>query len=1232
MPKITKEKKQPRRGRSRTDFDAVSIKVASPEKILEWSHGEVTKPETINYRTQRSERHGLFDEKIFGPEKDFECYCGKYKGIRYKGIVCEKCGVEITRAIVRRERMGHIELATPVSHIWFLRSMPSRLSLLLDTSTSDLEKVIYFAGYIITEVSEKERQQILKSVDSEYKTKVGTLNDKKSKDMLKEMLVNTKQEINNIVVGRVIDEVEYHAFSMKYGGLFEARIGGEAIYDICKNLDIEKLEKELEEALEKAGSIESKKINKRLSMIRAMIKTNIRPEWMFLTRIPVIPPAIRPMVPLDGGRYATSDINDLYRRVINRNNRLKKLQDIHAPDVILRNEKRILQEAVDALIDNTIRHGSGSALSQSQRRPLKSLADNLKGKRGLFRSNLLGKRVDYSGRSVIVVGPELKLHQCGLPKHMALELFKPFVISELIDKEYAFNIRGASKLIEEGVPEVWAILEEVIKDKYVLLNRAPTLHRLGIQAFQPVLIEGNAVQVHPLVCPAFNADFDGDQMAVHVPLSEEAQAEAREIMASDKNILKPGDGNPVVSAKMLDIVLGCYWMTKAVSGKKGEGKYFPSPNAAIQAFDFGDIDFRASIKVLATETDRYKQFEGGVFETTVGRLLFNATLPKDVPFINDTIDRKAMAKIVDMLIDNYGVENIPKIIDKIKKFGFQYATYSGITWGMDDIRIPEGKKDIIEKAQKEADQVFEQYNTGLLSHDERIRKNIQIWHKAKNDIEELIPDTLDPNGSVHDMTYSGARGSIGNLTQMAGMKGLIATTSGDTIEFPIVSCSKEGLKPLEYFITTHGSRKGLTDTALQTAKAGYLTRRLFDVAQDVVVTEEDCKTKTGVKISRTTASGIDIPISKSGKGRTLIEDVVNEKGDVLFKKGHLLTHKDAVSIEEAGVKTIVVRSPVTCRTLRGVCQKCYGLDLGRNQLVDKGETVGTIAAQAIGEPGTQLTMRTFHAGGTASVGGDITQGLPRVEEIFESRKPRNPAAVAKASGTVSNIEETKKEKIITVISNLEDKKKSKSAEVEYSVSINRTVLVKVGDEVEKGDILTDGSANLSELFKRGGQEKTQNYIIREISKTYELQGATVDRKHIELIIRQMFSRGRVKKAGDTKFTKGEVVEMFEAEQENIRVKEEGGEQARVEPTIMGITEVSLSRKSWLSAASFQHTTRVLISAAIRGKEDELKGLKENVIIGRLIPAGTAFEGSKKNEMMKELQERIREEQEEITEE
>src|ERR1035437_1270537 len=1195
-------------------FDSISMKLASPERIKEWSSGEVTKPETINYRTQRSERSGLFDEKIFGPDKDYECYCGKYRGIRYKGIVCEKCGVEITRSIVRRERMGHIELATPVSHIWFLKSMPSRLSLIMGIPSADLEKVIYFAGYIITSVAETEKTRILKDLDSEYKAKIKNLQDEKSKEALKEMMTNAKRDIESIIVGKVLDEVLYHAYSMKYSTLFEAGIGAEAIYNILKNVDLQKLLVKLNEGTEKVSALEAPKLNKRISLVQQMIKSGVRPEWMFLTRIPVIPPALRPMVPLDGGRYATSDVNDLYRRVINRNNRLKKLKDIFAPDVILRNEKRILQEAVDALIDNSIRHGgaAGAQGNQLQRRPLKSLSDNLKGKRGLFRQNLLGKRVDYSGRSVIVVGPELLLHQCGLPKHMALELFKPFVISELLKKELAYNIRGASRLIEDGIPEVWAILEEVIKDKYVLLNRAPTLHRLGVQAFRPVLIEGNAIQVHPLVCTAFNADFDGDQMAVHVPLSEEAQMEAKEIMASNKNILKPGNGNVVISIDKLDIILGCFWVTKLVGDEKGAGKFYSSPNSAITAFDFGDVQLRAPIKVLGTDTAKYKQFEGKIFETTVGRLFFNSVLPSDYPFINDIIERKRMGSLVDDLIERYGVENVPPILDKIKAFGFKYTTYSGTTWGIDDVQIPEGKGAIIKKAKAKADEVAEQFNIGLLSNEERLRKHIEIWHEAKGEVEKLVPETLDSNSSVFDMLRSGARGSPAQLTQMAGMKGLITNTAGETIEFPILSCSKEGLTPLEYFITTHGSRKGLTDTALNTAKAGYLTRRLFDVAQDAIVTEEDCGTKDFVVISKINAVGLETSLAKNINGRFLAADVVTADGEVLFKKGQLLSKKDSQLVESKGVANVSVRSPLTCKTLQGVCVKCYGQDLGKHKVIDVGEAVGTVAAQAIGEPGTQLTMRTFHAGGTASVGGDITSGLPRVEEVFENRTPKNPAVISHADGTITDIIKEGVDKKLIILPDEKSKIKDK---IEYLVNGARTVLVKKGDSVKKGELLTDGSADIDELFKYAGREVAQNYIIREISKPYELQGEAVSRKHIEVIVKHMFSRSKVKDAGESEFVRGDIIDATELANNIADAKENGKEAVTVEPSLMGITEVSLSRKSFLSAASFQHTTRILIASAIRGVNDKLVGLKENVIVGRLMPAGTGFKGSDKFKMI-----------------
>ncbi|MES2213720.1 MAG: DNA-directed RNA polymerase subunit beta' [Patescibacteria group bacterium] len=1203
---------------SSNDFETISLKLASPQRIQEWSFGEVTKPETINYRTQRSEKNGLFDEKIFGPDKDYECYCGKYRGIRYKGIVCEKCGVEITRSIVRRERMGHIELATPVSHIWFLKSMPSRISLVLGIPTGDIEKVVYFAGYIVTKVSEEDRTRYLKDLDSEYKAKVKSLQDEKTKEAVKEMLLTAKREIESIQEGKVLDEVEYHNFSMKYGTMFEAGIGAEAIYNIFKKIDLKLLLAQLNTELEKSSAVEAVKVNKRISTISAMLISEIRPEWMFLTHIPVLPPALRPMVPLDGGRYATSDVNDLYRRVINRNNRLKKLKEIHAPDVILRNEKRILQEAVDALIDNSIRHGSASgAVNQSQRRPLKSIADNLKGKRGIFRQNLLGKRVDYSGRSVIVVGPDLKLSQCGLPKHMALELFKPFVISQLLQKEFAYNIRGASKLIEDGIPEVWAILEDVIRDRYVLLNRAPTLHRLGIQAFQPILIEGNAIQLHPLVCSAFNADFDGDQMAVHVPLSDEAQLEAKEIMASDKNILKPGSGDPTVSLKMLDIVLGCYWMTKEITGEKGEGKMFSSPNSAITAYDFGAISFRSKIKVMPTPSEKYAHFNGNMFETTVGRLLFNSVLPKDYPFINGEIDRKKISAMVDDLIEKYGVEGVPKIIDKIKAFGFNYATHSGVTWGIDDILIPEGKKGIVEKAKGKADLILEHFNNGLISKEERLRQVVEVWHGAKAEVEKLMPGTLPKNGSVADMVLSGARGSMGNITIMAGMKGLISSTTGETIEFPILSNSKEGLTPLEYFITTHGSRKGMTDIALNTAKAGYLTRKLFVVAQDTIITEEDCGTKEGTTIDKHATAGIEVSIAKHIRGRFLAQDVVKKDGTVLFKKDHVVTKKDAQFIESEGVETVVVRSPLTCKTYNGICVKCYGVDLGKNKIVELGEAVGTVAGQAIGEPGTQLSMNTKHAAGTASVGGDIIQGLPRVEELFEKRKPKNPAVVCSVSGTVTDIRITNKEKVIVVTPSLEDRSKTKD-QIEYSISLNRTIFVKIGDEVKKGDIITDGSADVDELFKYAGKDKTIDYIIREVNRPYELQGETVSRKHIETIVRQMFSRKRVREPGDTVFSVGDVVESAFIAEENMRVKALGLTEAKAEGVVMGITDVSLSRKSFLAAASFQHTTRMLISSSIRGNNDELAGLMENVILGRLIPAGTGFKGSRKAGMIAEM--------------
>ena len=1186
-----------------TDFDHITLKLASPEQIKEWSYGEVTKPETINYRTGRSERGGLFDEKIFGPEKDYECYCGKYRRIRYKDIICEKCGVEVTRSIVRRERMGHIELSTPVSHIWFLRGVPSRMSILLNIPVSDLEKVIYFAGYIITKVHEEEKTSLLEGLDKEYKMKLKNSADDDTKEKLKNLLSVTKKEVAEIYEGKVLNELSFHHYSLKYGTCFEANIGAEAIFSIFKNLDLNKLKKHTEVMIEKASVIEKEKLQKRLSLIRAMTYANIRPEWMFLTVIPVIPPVLRPMVALDGGRHATSDLNDLYRRVINRNNRLKKLKEINAPDVILRNEKRIIQEAVDALIDNSIaKQNDSTAMSQSQKRPLKSLSDNLKSKQGLFRQNLLGKRVDYSGRSVIVVGPQLKLNQCGLPKHMALELFRPFVISKILQAELAFNIRGANKLIEERTSEVWAMLEEVIQGKYVLLNRAPTLHRLGIQAFNPILIEGNAIQVHPLVCQAFNADFDGDQMAVYVPLLEEAQEEARELMAANKNLLKPQNGDPIVHPRM-DMVLGAYWMTKNVDGDIGEGKHFSNPNTAITAYEYGVVSLRAKINVLATETAKYKKFDGGLLQTSVGKLLFNSILPNDFSYVNDEMTQDRLSALVDELIVHYGIDATPPILDKIKAFGFKYSTVSGTTWGLDNVSVSPEKPRIIAEGKKLEAQIISQWNEGLLSEEEKYQKIIEIWTRTKKEMEKVLPTTIDKNGSTYDLFTSKARGTMSSLSQMTGMIGLIQNNQGKTLEFPIIPCYHEGLSPIEYFVITHGARKGASDTALNTAKAGYLTRRLVDVSQDVVITEEDCGTKEGKMVSKENISGIEIPLSKNIRGRVLAGDLKDADGKVVYKRGFLVTKEEAYAIEGAGFTEVFVRSPLTCKTVHGLCQACYGLDLGRNRLVNKGEAVGIIAAQAIGEPGTQLTLRTFHAGGVA--GTDITTGLPRVEEIFERRIPKNPAIVSQTDGEVFSITDKEgKEKIIKVLS--DTKVDGKSNEIEYIAPFRRTPIVKVGDRVVKGELLTDGSADIAEIFKHGSKDMVEEYIIREINKVYELQSASISRKHTEIIVRQMFSRRKIKDAGETNFSNGDIVENTAFIEENMRVVKLGLKEAKAEIVVLGITEVSLRTKSWLSAASFQNTNRVLIENAIKGGVDALRGLKENVIIGRLIPAGSGF--------------------------
>jgi len=1179
------------------DVDSISLNLASPEKILSWSQGEVTKPETINYRTQRAERNGLFCEKIFGPEKDWECYCGKYRRVRYKGIVCEKCGVEVTRSIVRRERMGHISLAVPVSHVWFLKGVPSYVSILLETPASQVEKVMYFAGYIITKVNESAKEDTYKNLEIEYKAKLKTVKTVAEKDALKKAYTSAKSKLDGIILHKIIDQTTYHLLSIKFGDVFEVSIGAEAIYNIFKSMDLEKEIASLEERLIKSSAQERTNVTKKLNILQSLYKNGSRPEYMFLTVIPVIPPALRPMVPLDGGRHATSDLNDLYRRVINRNNRLKKLAEIHAPEVICRNEKRILQEAVDSLIDNSsAKTGGKAAFSQSQRRPLKSLAGMLKGKQGRFRQNLLGKRVDYSGRSVIVVGPELHMHQCGLPKHMALEIFKPFVIAELLERELAYNIRGANRLIDEKIVEVWAILEEVIKGKHVLLNRAPTLHRLGIQAFQPILIEGNAIQVHPLVCAAFNADFDGDQMAVHLPLSEEAQKESAEIMASVKNLLLPGSGDPIVNPSQ-DIVLGCYWMTTEKAGAKGEGKAFSSPNDAITAHDFEEVDLRAKIKVLPTSKEKYKIFDGKVFETTVGRLLFNSILPSDLAYINKSFGKKDLGKLVLLMITRYGVDATPDVLDKIKKLGFEYSTKSGISWGMNDLVIPKEKPEIIAEARKADKNIQEQFDRGLLTERERYNKVIEIWQKAKDEVEAKVPSALDPEGTVYTMVNSKARSSWSVVAQMAGMKGLMVNPSGKIIDFPVIPSYKEGLSVLEYFITTHGARKGSADTSLKTAQAGYLTRRLVDVAQEIIVREEDCGEKDGIVVTKHQADICGKDFNDRLTGRTLSEDIAG------FKKGTLLTAEEAKQITDSGAEDVKIFSPITCLSKRGVCQKCYGYDLGFNLPVKLGEAVGVVAAQAIGEPGTQLTMRTFHGGGI-SAGGDITMGLPRVTQIFELITPPSSAVIAEADGTVAEIREEEGLKLVTVLSDKGSEKEKES--IEYKVSLRRFITVKVGDNIKKGQSLTDGSYDIKNYYKIAGIEAAQEYILNEINKVYSLQGATINEKHIEVIIRQMFSRVKVTNAGSTKFTKDDVVADFILNIENEKVKAEGGELAKSTRMVMSVKNVALTSPSFLSAASFQNTVKVLVKSVIKGAKDDLLGLKENVIIGRMIPAGTGF--------------------------
>jgi len=1212
------------------DFEAVKLKIASPEVILDWSCGEVLKPETINYRTQRPEKDGLFCEKVFGPTKDWECYCGKYKRIRYKGIICDKCGVEVTKSIVRRDRMGHIKLAVPVSHIWFLKGIPSSIGLVFGMSIQELERVIYFASYLITEVNEEERNAVSDRIEAEYKSKIKTGKNKLTVpeiNDIKEARDKAKEELRSIKKHKVISEIEYRNLSLKYSSVFKANIGAEAVRDALANTDLNKLAKKLEKDVVEfpSSSMQGKKMMKRLRLIQGFVKANIKPQWMCLTVIPVIPPDLRPMVQLDGGRFATSDLNDLYRRVINRNNRLKKLIELGAPEVISRNEKRMLQEAVDALIDNSARRGQATMAATGKRRQLRSLADMLKGKQGRFRQNLLGKRVDYSARSVIVVGPRLNLSQCGLPKKMALELFKPFVMKELIARDHAYNVRSANKLIDQGITEVWDILEEVIQNKLVLLNRAPTLHRLGIQAFYPVLIEGKAIQIHPMVCKAFNADFDGDQMAVHLPLTQEAQKEAREIMLSSINLLKPATGEPIVIPSQ-DIVLGCYYMTKIVDGTLGEGKMFSSSDEAIVSYELGIIGLKAKIKL---KNDFWKSDYGksknnsdskeAFIETSVGRIIFNQLLPKELMFVNEVMDSSALKLLIANCLERLGEKETVSLIDKIKETGFTYATESGLSWGMDDVKVPKFKKQLFTEADKRIDEIRDQYEEGLLTNNERRTKSIEVWTEVKNKISQEIPSTIGEESPVAYMINSGARSNWAVITQMGGMKGLVVNPSGETIELPIKSSFKEGFNVLEYFISTHGTRKGMADTALRTSTAGYLTRKLVDVSQDVIIHEKDCRDKEGTEFVADEHLDIGRTLAMRIVGRTALNDVKNPKtGKVIVTAGDQIKKEEAIKIEKSGIEKISLRSIVSCKAKRGVCQKCYGYDLGKNKLVEIGQAVGIVTAQAIGEPGTQLTMRTFHKGGVA--GRDITQGLPRVEEIFEARVPKGKAIISEVDGRVEDIEKKGDTKIIRI------KFKPKAEEVlskekaddikSYEVDNDTAIFVEKGDLITAGQQLVEGHVDIHELFNLKGINEIKRYIIKEVQQVYTSQGEGIDDKHIEIIIKQMLSRVKVKDPGDTHLLIGDIVEKAQLTEANKEISEENKKNknitdkikkpAVVEQLLLGITKVSLTTESFLSAASFQETARVLINASTTGKEDKLRGLKENVIIGRLIPSGTGY--------------------------
>lgn len=1148
------------------NFDALQIGLASPEKIREWSRGEVKKPETINYRTLKPERDGLFCERIFGPIKDWECHCGKYKRIRYKGIVCDRCGVEVTKAKVRRERMGHIELAAPVSHIWYFKGIPSRMGLILDMSPRALEKILYFASYVVL--------------------------DPKETPLLKKQLLNEK---------------EYREAVDKYGDeSFVAGMGAESVKRLLEEIDLEQSSIELKEDLKNSTGQKKVRIIRRLEVVESFRKSRNRPEWMIIDVIPVIPPDLRPMVQLDGGRFATSDLNDLYRRVINRNNRLKKLLDLGAPDIIVRNEKRMLQEAVDALIDNGRR---GRPVTGPGNRPLKSLSDMLKGKQGRFRQNLLGKRVDYSGRSVIVVGPELKMYQCGLPKEMALELFKPFVMKKLVESGVAHNIKSAKRMVERVQSQVWDVLEEVISDHPVLLNRAPTLHRLGIQAFQPVLVEGRAIKLHPLACTAYNADFDGDQMAVHVPLSVEAQSEARFLMLAAHNIMKPSDGKPVVIPTQ-DMVLGSYYLTIDKDGELGEGRYFSSPDEVIMVYQLKQVSIHAKIKVKMSKIQDGKLVTG-IIDTTPGKIIFNESIPQDLGFIDRSlpenefklevdflVTKKNLGKIIDKCYMKHGATKTSIMLDKIKAKGYHYSSIGAITVSTSDMEVPEAKKTLLAESDAAVDKIQKMYRRGFISEDERYERVIERWTKTTEDVADALMDNLDRFNPIFMMADSGARGSKSQIKQLAGMRGLMANPSGKIIELPIRASFREGLNVMEYFISTHGARKGNADTALKTADSGYLTRRLVDVSQDVIVREEDCGTHEGYDVSEIKEGNEVIEsLAERLTGRYSAEDIMDPNtGEILVHKNDYMDSKIAEKVDKLGIKKVTIRSVFTCKSKHGVCSKCYGMNMATAQKISIGESVGIIAAQSIGEPGTQLTMRTFHTGGVA--GSDITQGLPRVEELFEARKPKGLAIVSEVSGTVK-MEETKKKRTISVITDAGE-------EVTYDIPFGSRIKVSNGDAISAGDEITEGSVNPHDIIRIKGVLGVKNYLLSEVQKVYRLQGVDINDKHLEVVVRQMTRKIKIEDSGDTELLPGTMIDMFDFDEENAKAEARGERPAQGRVALLGITKAALATDSFLSAASFQETTRVLTDAAIKGKVDPLLGLKENVIIGKLIPAGTGM--------------------------